>query len=119
MTFSPWFLWFVPDDSCPVHSGAVAHRSLSYSRCGEGKSTARLRNFAFSAIYNREELRFPADPPQGSENHYGEDGGDGEPTPKLVHAVDSNTWAQSRGPIGCWISDLGSLKGQLNIRIAF
>jgi hypothetical protein len=28
MTFSPWFVWFVPDDSFPVHSGTVAHRSL-------------------------------------------------------------------------------------------
>ena len=26
--FSPWFLWFVPDDSFPVHSGTVAHRSF-------------------------------------------------------------------------------------------
>src|SRR5580700_12040776 len=25
---SPWFLWFVPDDSFPVHSGAVVHRSF-------------------------------------------------------------------------------------------
>src|SRR5262245_6123971 len=27
-TFSPCFLWFVPDDSFPVHSGVVAHRSF-------------------------------------------------------------------------------------------
>jgi hypothetical protein len=28
MTFSPWFVRIVPDDSFPVHSGAVAHRSF-------------------------------------------------------------------------------------------
>src|SRR3989454_12805182 len=48
MTFSPCFLWFVPDDSFPVHSGTVAHRSLSYSRWGDGKSTA-IPNFISAA----------------------------------------------------------------------
>jgi hypothetical protein len=28
MTFSPWFLGLVSDDSFPVRSGAVAHRSF-------------------------------------------------------------------------------------------
>src|SRR5215468_12707450 len=39
MTFSPCFLWFVPDDSFSVHSGTVAHRAVAYSRCGDHKST--------------------------------------------------------------------------------
>src|SRR4051812_23605359 len=42
------FLWIVPDDSFPVHSGTVFHRSLSYSRWGEGKSTA-IPNFISAA----------------------------------------------------------------------
>ena len=37
----------VSDDSFPVHSGAVAHRSVAYSRWGDGKSTA-TPNFYFS-----------------------------------------------------------------------
>jgi hypothetical protein len=82
-------------------------------------STARSRNFASSAVYNREELRFPSDPPQGSENHSGEDGGDDKPTPKLVHAPDSNTVAQSRGPIGRWILEPCLAPGHRNIRIGF
>jgi hypothetical protein len=81
--------------------------------------TTRPRNFASSALYRREELRFPSDPPQGSENHYGEDGGDDKPTPKLVNALDSNTVAQSQGPIGRWILELCFAPGHLNIRIGF
>src|SRR5258705_1562726 len=42
------FLWLVSDDSFSVHSGTVAHRSLSYSRWGDGKSTA-IPNFISTA----------------------------------------------------------------------
>src|SRR5262245_53082418 len=64
MTFSPCF--FVPDDSFPAHSGVVAHHSLSYSRCGEEKSTAAPTFLAFISAVESVPAEIAAPVPVGS-----------------------------------------------------
>jgi hypothetical protein len=44
MTFSPCFLWFVSDDSFPVHSGAVAHRFFCPIVVGKKENRQPLQN---------------------------------------------------------------------------
>src|SRR5271165_3978075 len=43
MTFSPCFLWFVSDDSFPVHLGTVAHRFFCPIVVGETENRQPLQ----------------------------------------------------------------------------